>query len=111
MIWIIISIGVFATIIILLNNITKFIAQYFAKKRLTLFMNSYNAINLGMSKEMVVGILGEKYTRNIAHKTESTIVESLTWHCKASVFNNLDIENKTATIVFEDNMVTSIEIE
>ncbi len=87
------------------------ISRIIMKKRLSAFLNNYKLISLGMTKEQVVNLFGDKYTQNATIATET-----LCWNCDTNTSIQRELyskkeEKKTIIVEFSDNKVVSYTMQ
>ena len=67
--WIIVLLVILAALIVVL--VIDIVLRLIMKKKLSSFLDNYKLISLGMSKQEVVNLLGDKYTQNATMEKET----------------------------------------
>ena len=87
------------------------ISRVIKKKKLSIFLDNYRMISLGMSKQQIVNLLGNKYTQSATIDTET-----LSWSCNTNTAIQRELYSKLEAkriiiVVFSNNQVVSYNLQ
>ena len=108
MLWLFLFAIVGALVIVLVVDV---MSREVMKKKLSYFLDNYRKISLGMTKQQIVELLGNKYTQSA-----TLDVETLSWTCDTNTAIQRELYSKTEAkkviiVEFANNQVVSYNLQ
>lgn len=108
MLWLVLFAIAGALVIVLFIDV---ISRVMVKKKIINFLDNYRMISLGMSKQQIVNLLGNKYTQSATIDTET-----LSWSCNTNTAIQRELYSKPEAkriiiVEFSNNQVVSYNLQ